>query len=168
MSNLSSFLQELPSRRSLTTTQRSEAESLLQSLLPLALAPKNPPGFRLATGELASGATGRVAARAYTILIGRKLYGTGYWRQHEPLHRVAQDLALSIAVGSFTHENPKGLYCCSTCTLSVFPLYCTNAFAWFDCKQLKSNVLDHLVARTHYFSGQYKQRYANWATSFGT
>lgn len=127
---------------------------------------RNPPNFLLATGERAKGATGRVALCAYFLLLGRLALGKDYTRQDERMAYWNMYLGFDIMLGNFKHETEKGFYCCSTCTLSVLPLYCTHAFEAFDCNRLKANVLNALSNRQWRFAGSYSKKYEQWALQF--
>jgi len=127
---------------------------------------QNPPDFRLASRELAKGATGRVALHAYFLLLGRLALGKDYTRLDERMAYWNMTLGYDIMLGHFKNQTEKGLYCCSTCTLSVLPLYCTHAFSAFDCKTLKNNVIDAISNREWRFTGNYSKKYAQWAMQF--
>ncbi len=128
--------------------------------------PSFPKDFKLASGIIARGATGSIALNAYLLLLARKAYGKDYMKQDSRLGHWAQYLALHIMRANFTHGAMKGIYCCPTCTLSVFPLYCTHAFKWFDCELLKKNTLIAYENHTSVFSRQFNQGYADWAMRF--
>jgi hypothetical protein len=125
-----------------------------------------PDKVKLATGITAKGATGRIALNAYLLLLARKAYGLEFMKQDKRLEARSQQLAFNIMRSNFTHGDPKGIYCCPTCTLSVFPLYCTHAFPWFDCDLCKHNVLGAYENRTSVFTRTFNQGYADWAMSF--
>jgi hypothetical protein len=64
---------------------------------------------------------------------------------------------------AFNSEDPKGVFCCPPCTLSLLPLYATSSFRWVDCSELKSNVLDAFERRESVFKRSYPEAYAQWA-----
>jgi hypothetical protein len=127
-----------------------------------------PKDFRLASGAIARGATGRIALNAYLLLLARKAFGKDYvyTQRDKRLNYWALYLEFHIMRNHFGGWGEKGIYCCPTCTLSVFPLYCVDAFRWFDCDLLKQNVLKSYRSRSSVFARQFSQSYADWAMRF--
>ncbi len=152
--------------RSFSPSDKQATAATLDRMYPLLEARRNPPGFRLATGSLATGATGRVALNAYFLLLGRKALGVDYTKRDPRMAYWSTQLAFHIVLGNFNGRFEKGLYCCSTCTLSVLPLYCVGAFDMFDCGALKENVVDALAHGRPPFARPYNRRYADWALKF--
>ena len=132
-----------PGRRQLDPPRQPAPDepALLDEMHGLLTSARNPPGFRLATGELAKGATGRSALTAYMLLLGRLAMGARYTRRDPRLSDLNYRLAFNIMHSNFGGWTEKGLYCCATCTLSMLPLYCTHAFEVFDCDLLRDNVV---------------------------
>ncbi len=127
---------------------------------------QNPPDFKLASGQIAKGATGRIALNAYYLLLGRFTYGKKYTRLDADMAYWNRYLGYGIMRGYFNGNQIKGFYCCSTCTLSVFPLYCTDALPDFDCALLKRNILEGLKDETGTFGRNHNRKYAEWVLHF--
>ncbi|MCF7920607.1 MAG: hypothetical protein K9N06_11905 [Candidatus Cloacimonetes bacterium] len=144
------------------------ALSLFDDMYSILESRRNPPDFKLASGQKATGATGRIALNAYFLLLGRFTYGKKYTRMDSRLKYWNMNLGYRIMRGYFNGWDIKGFYCCTTCTLSMLPLYCTDAFEDFDCQALKQNVLKELDSETGYFSKNYNKKYADWVLQFVT
>ncbi len=125
--------------RPLSKEDKQIAKTILDEIDPIL--GTTPGDFRLVTGQKATGATGRIALNAYFLLLGRKIYGQRYERMDKRLAYWKMHLGYWIMNGYFTGRTNKGIYCCSTCTLSVLPLYGVNVFHEWDCKELADNVI---------------------------
>ncbi|MDP8210729.1 MAG: hypothetical protein P9M05_07935 [Candidatus Stygibacter australis] len=145
---------------------KEAAIELFDEILPMLESRQNPPDFKLGSGQIATGATGRIALNAYYQLLGRFTYGKKFTRLNGDLAYWNMYLGYCIMRGYFEGRREKGFYCCSTCTLSVFPLYCTDALPDFDCAQLKQNILEGIINRTGTFSRNFNQKYADWVLQF--
>ena len=166
MEKLHELLDVAASRSRFTADEKTAAISLLDDMYRMLETYKNPPGFKLASGDLATGATGRVALNSYFLLLGRLALGRDYSHHDDRFLYWKMRLGYAIMRGHFTGRAEKGIYCCPTCTLSVFPLYCLDAFDDLDCKLLKDNVFAAYTSKVHPFNSQFKQKYADWALSF--
>jgi len=166
MDELYRYLDRLSQGRRLSLEDRRALPDLFDRGFTLLESSSFPKNFKLASGIIARGATGKTALNAYLLLLARKAYGTDYMKQDTRMHNHAQYLALHIMRANFTHGTPKGIYCCPTCTLSVFPLYCIHAFKWFDCDLLKKNVLEAYENHTSVFSRKFNEGYGDWAMRF--
>ena len=166
MKDLYGLLDLAASGRRFSRSDKDLAIPLFEEMYQLLETGKNPSGFKLASGELAKGATGRIALNAYFLLLGRKVFGVRYTRHDNRFFYWHMFLAYHIMRSNFGGWSEKGIYCCSTCTLSVFPLYCTQAFTDLDCELMKNNVLDHYHNRKGKFQGHFSRKYAEWAMRF--
>ena len=166
MEQLHGLLNELSKRSRLSRSEKQAVAEWCEEVYPALDSGRNPEGFRLASGELARGATGRIALNAYLLLLARKAFGRDYTKRDRRLAYWNMYLGFHIMRSHFGGWSEKGIYCCATCTLSVLPLYCTHAFGAFDCELLKRNVLKALSERTGPFSHKFSPKYAQWAMSF--
>jgi hypothetical protein len=166
MEQLYPLLQSAASKHRLSRTEKETALSLFDEMQTLMETSKNPPGFRLASGEIAKGATGRIALNAYFQLLGRMTLGPDYAWQDKRFTLSHFNLGFAIMNGYFNNGGIKGLYCCPTCTLSVLPLYCMKAYKSFDNDLLIRNVVETVRNRSSRFGGKFSQKYAAWAMSF--
>ena len=69
---------------------------------------------------------------------------------------------------AFNSGDPKGIFCCPPCTLSLLPLYTASCFRWVDCGELASNVLTALKNGTSVFARSYPKAYAQWAVTLSS
>lgn len=74
------------------------------------------------SGIKVAGAPSRSFLKAYSLLLGKKAFGTRRFTGH-PLY---DDFEISLTIGimrsHFEGGNPKGFYCCKICSLAIFPL----------------------------------------------
>jgi hypothetical protein len=166
MDQLYALLEVAASRHPFSRTEKQTAGILFDEMVAVLEAYKNPPGFRLASGELARGATGRIALNAYFQLLGRLSLGPDYAWQDRRFTLRHLELQCAIMNSHFTHGAEKGFYCCPTCTLSVLPLYCVGAFRGLDCDELKNNVVSAVRERKGRMAANFSQKYARWAFRF--
>ena len=85
---------------------------------------------------------------------------------HSCYEALAKDLQFWVMREHFNTDAPKGIFCCSTCTLSILPLYRLRAFRWIDCSLMRENVLMAIENRRSVFKGRYRKRYAEWAMAY--
>jgi hypothetical protein len=166
MEGLQGLLETAAGRRRFGRGDKELASSLFGEMHSLLESGKNPPGFRLATGELAKGATGRTALKSYFLLLGRLTLGRDYARMDRRMGYWNMNLGFYIMRSSFHAGHVKGFYCCPTCTISVLPLYCLRAFDAFDCDELRDNVVRMMENGEGRFQARYSRRYADWALRF--
>lgn len=166
MDQLYNLLEVAASRHQFSRTEKQTASSLFDEILTMLEIYRNPPGFRLASGELAKGATGRIALNAYFQLLGRLTLGPDYAWQDKRFTLRHLELQCAIMNSHFTHGEEKGFYCCPTCTLSVLPLYGVRAFRSLNCDELEQNVVSAVLERKGRFAANFSQKYAQWAFRF--
>jgi hypothetical protein len=167
MDELYGYLNTLAAGKRLSPADKAAVPPLLDAMYALLEARRNPPGFRLASGEVAKGATGRIALNAYFLLLGRAAYGKDYARKDERFQYWQLYLGFYIMHGHFLGKvKTQGLYCCATCTLSMLPLYCMKVFPAFDNDQLKANVLKTLKQGSWPFGTKYSRKYEAWVRQF--
>jgi hypothetical protein len=166
MEELYNLLELAASGNRFTQKDKDLAFPLFDGMYELLESRKNPPGFKLASGEVAKGATGRIALNAYFLLLGRKVLGQRYAKIDKRFAYWNMYLGYHIMRSNFGGWTEKGIYCCSTCTLSVFPLYCIDAFPDLDCQLLKNNVLNYYLNKKGGFKRNNSRKYADWAMRF--
>lgn len=166
MEEMYRLLDKAARRQRFNAEDKEIALELFEMIVPLLESRRNPEDFKLGSGQIATGATGRIALNAYYQLLGRFTYGKKFTRIDENLAYWNMYLGYNIMRGYFDGRREKGFYCCSTCTLSVFPLYCTDALPDFDCALLKQNILEGIINRTGTFSRNFNQKYADWVMQF--
>jgi hypothetical protein len=84
-------------------------------------------------------------------------------KANEQYERLAKDVLFRVMRHAFNSSDPKGVFCCPACTLSLLPLYARSCFRWVDCGELASNVLSALKEGTSVFARAYPNAYAKWA-----
>ncbi|MDP8267197.1 MAG: hypothetical protein P9L97_00590, partial [Candidatus Tenebribacter davisii] len=80
---------------------KESAIELFDVILPLLESRKNPPDFKLGSGQIATGATGRIALNAYYQLLGRFTYGKKFTRLNRDLAYWNMYLGYNIMRGYF-------------------------------------------------------------------
>jgi hypothetical protein len=125
-----------------------------------------PKQFRLPTGESLADATRMTAIKCHSLLLARKVHGPGFSKVASEYEALAKDLLFWVMRHNFKTGDPKGVFCCPACTISLLPLYALECFRWVDCNELKSAVIDAMVRRQSVFSGDYLRTYAQWAMGF--
>lgn len=168
MDDIYPMLNKIRAGGRLSTEDRQILPGFLDEMhIPLELGAA-PEGFRLATGKQARGATGRVALQCYFLLLGRKFMGANFTQNDKRMEFFNLHLGFHIMRGHFMGKYAPGMYCCATCTLSVFPLYCNRALFGFDNKRMEQNVIDAIETGKPPFTTKYDQKYAQWALGFRT
>jgi hypothetical protein len=127
-----------------------------------------PSRLRLPTGESLSNATRMTALKCQCLLLARSTFGANYVKVHNEFDNLAKDVLFRVMRHAFNSSDPKGIFCCPPCTLSLLPLYATGCFRWVDCDELTSNVLKALQEGTSVFRRTYPKAYAQWAVSLST
>jgi hypothetical protein len=140
----------------------SELPSFIRDIDPKAV----PKTVKLPTGESLGDATRMTAIKCHCLLLARKVHGAGFVKAASEYETLAKDLLFFVMRHNFNTGDPKGIFCCPACTLSLLPLYSLGCFRWVDCNELKSGVLDAMVRRESVFSGDYPKAYAQWAKGF--
>ena len=125
-----------------------------------------PKRFKLPTGESLADATRMTAIKCHCLLLARKVNGSGFVKVESEYETLAKDLLFWVMRHNFNTGDPKGVFCCPACTISLLPLYALGCFRWVDCNELKSAVVDAMVRRQSVFSGDYPKAYAQWAKRF--
>jgi hypothetical protein len=166
MDQIYSLLDIAASKHRFSPAEKEAAAECFEEMYALLETHHNPPGFRLATGEIAKGATGRTALNAYFLLLGRLALGKDYARHDKRFTYWNMRLEYGIMRSNFIGQAERGLYCCPTCTLSVFPLYCISAFDRFDSDLLKQNVVEAYTKKAWRFGSNYSKTYADWVMQF--
>src|SRR5262249_32960915 len=125
-----------------------------------------PKRIKLPTGESLGDATRMTAIKCHCLLLGRKVHGSGFVKVASEYETLAKDLLFWVMRHNFNTDDPKGVFCCPPCTISLLPLYALGCFRWVDCNELKSAVVDAMVRGHSVFSGDYPKAYAQWAKAF--
>jgi len=103
------------------------------------IAPKR---LKLPTGESLGDATRMTAIKCHCLLLARKVHGSGFFKVEPEYEALAKDLLFWVMRHNFNTGDPKGVFCCPACTISLLPLYALGCFRWVDCNELKSAVVD--------------------------
>ena len=125
-----------------------------------------PKRIKLPTGESLGDATRITAIKCHCLLLGRKVHGSGFVKADPEYEALAKDLLFRVMRYHFNTGDPKGIFCCPACTISLLPLYGLGCFRWVDCNELKSAVVDAMAHRQSVFSGEYPEAYARWGKRF--
>jgi hypothetical protein len=71
---------------------------------------------------------------------------------------LAKDLLFWVMGHNFNTGDPKGVFCCPACTVSLLPLYALGCFRWVDWNELESAVVDAMVRAVSQYSAAIIQR----------
>jgi hypothetical protein len=130
------------------------------------LKPESAPSrLRLPSGESLSNATRMTALKCQCLLLARSAFGIEYVKTNQEYEDLAKDVLFWVMRHAFNYPDPKGIFCCPPCTLSLLPLYAASCFRWVDCGELRTNVLTALNEGTSVFARMYPKAYAQWAVS---
>ena len=124
--------------------------------------------LRLPSGECLSNATRMTALKCQCLFLARSVSGANYVKANQEYEKLAKDVLFWVMRHAFNSSDPKGIFCCPPCTLSLLPLYAASCFRWVDCDELASNVLAALDEGTSVFARTYPKAYAKWAVSLSS
>ena len=125
-----------------------------------------PKRVKLPTGESLGDATRMTAIKCHCLLLARKIHGSGFVKVAPEYEALAKDLLFWVMRHHFNTGDPKGVFCCPSCTISLLPLYALECFRWVDCDGLKSAVVGAMKHGDSVFSSGYSKPYAQWAMRF--
>jgi len=125
-----------------------------------------PKKWKLPTGDSLSNATRMTALKCACLLLARTAFGVNYVKADPAYEQLAMDVLFWVMRHGFNSKDPKGVFCCPTCTLSLLPIYSMPCFRWVDCAELEANVLDALGRGDSVFRSSYPAAYAQWAVKF--
>jgi hypothetical protein len=132
-----------------------------------ALDPRTAPRrLKLPTGEVLADATRMTALKCHCLLLARKVHGTDYVKADPEYETLAKYLLFWVMRHNFKTGDPKGIFCCPPCTLSLLPLYALGCCRWVDCNELNREILSALAKRRAVFRAAYPKTYARWAVGF--
>jgi hypothetical protein len=133
------------------------------------LSPASAPSrLRLPSGESLGNATRMTALKCQCLFLARNSFGIDYVKANQEYERLAKDVLFWVMRHAFNSTDPKGIFCCPPCTLSLLPLYAASSFRWVDCGELRSNVITALKEGTSVFARTYPKAYAQWAVSLAS
>src|SRR5215471_4228923 len=125
-----------------------------------------PKRLKLPTGESLADATRMTAIKCHSLLLARKVHGSGFFKVASEYEALAKDLLFWVMRHHFNTGDPKGIFCCPACSISLLPLYALGCFRWVDCTELKSGVLSAVAAGRSVFRSAYPKAYFQWAAAF--
>lgn len=70
------------------------------------------------------------ALRWQCLLVARVAFGAGFVAADARNEALAKDVLFWVMRHSFHSSDPKGVFCCPACTLSLLPLYAGSWFRW--------------------------------------
>jgi hypothetical protein len=100
--------------------------------------------------------------------LARSAFGANYVKADDVYERLAKDVLFWVMRHAFNSDDPKGIFCCPACTLSLLPLYASSCFRWVDCGELASNVLSAFNEGSSVFARTYPKAYAQWAVGLAS
>ena len=125
-----------------------------------------PAGVRHPAGFTVTGAPVRTFVRSALLLAGQRVLGERY-EESEFYTTVERDLAFGIMRSHFHNGYPKGTFCCTQCTLAIYPVLEANAIRYFDCATLAKAVEELIARRQWRFAKRPQHRMVEWALRDG-
>jgi hypothetical protein len=125
-----------------------------------------PKRLKLPSGESLTDATRMTAIKCHCLLLARTVHGAEFLKAESEYEHLAKDLLFWVMRYNFKTGDPKGIFCCPPCTISMLPLYALGCFRWVDCDELESAVVDAMARRQSVFGSNYPKAYAEWAKAF--
>src|SRR5262245_40392423 len=163
---LNEWMTKLGAGERLPSVVRQRISSELPPFIRALDARSAPKRLRLPTGESLENASRMTALKCHCLLLARKVHGLDYVKANPEYEALAKDLLFWVMRHNFNTGDPKGIFCCAACSISILPLYALGCFRWVDCKQLKSEVLSAVAARRYVFRSTYPKAYFQWAAAF--
>ena len=111
-----------------------------------------------------TGASVATFVRSALLLAGQRVLGQRYG-EADFYTAVERDLAFGIMRSHFHNGYPKGTYCCTQCTLAVYPVLKANAIRYFDCSELADAVRQVIDQRQWRFRTRPSETLLKWALS---
>ena len=161
--DLGQWTNQLGASEKLTAAAKRQIEADLPEFIRDLNPASAPSRLRLPTDEFLSNATRMTALKCQCLFLARSAFGANYVKVHEEYAHLAKDVLFWVMRHAFNSRDPKGIFCCPSCTLSLLPLYAASCFRWVDCDELTSNVLGALKEGTSVFARAYPKAYAQWA-----
>lgn len=164
--DLAQWTKQIGAGEKLSTAVKQKINAELPAFIQ-ALSPETAPArLRLPTGELLTNATRITALKCQCILLARIAAGANFHKANAEYEALARDLLFYVMRHAFNSKDPKGIFCCPPCTLSLLPLYELSCFRWVDGAELAANVRRSLSQGTSVFARIYPKAYAEWALNF--
>ena len=157
--DLGQWTNQLGAAEKLTTAAKKRIEAELPGFIRDLNPASVPSRLRLPTGESLSNATRMTALKCQCLFLARNAFGTNYVKTDKEYEHLAKDVLFRVMRHAFNSSDPKGIFCCPPCTLSLLPLYAASCFRWIDCGELIFNVLRALKERTSVFARAYPKAY---------
>lgn len=121
---------------------------------------KHPAGVRI------NGAPVRSYLAAYSLLLGKKAFGTKKFIGQRFFDDMENRLTIGVMRGNFVHGQPRGFYCCKICSLAVLPLYQNHMLAYLPNKELEDNLRGMIERREGRFAGTMPEKLVNFSLTF--
>jgi hypothetical protein len=126
---------QLGAGEKLTSAEKKRIEAELPGFIRDLSRASAPARLRLPTGESLSNATRMTALKCQSLLLARSAFGANYVRANDEYKRLAKDVLFWVMRYAFISNDPKGVFCCPPCTLSLLPLYAASCFRWVDLRR---------------------------------
>jgi hypothetical protein len=139
--DLGQWTNQLGAAAKLTAAAKKRIEAELPGFIRDLTPASAPARLRLPTSEFLSNATRMTALKCQCLFLARNVLGANYVKADKEYEHLAKDVLFRVMRHAFNSSDPKGVFCCPPCTLSLLPLYATACFRWVDCDELESNVL---------------------------
>jgi hypothetical protein len=117
---------------------------------------RHPAGFTV------MGASVGTFVRCASLIAAQRVLGTRY-KGSGFYEAIEKDLAFGIMRSHFHLGYPKGVHCCTSCTLAVYPVLALNAVRYFDSPALAKNVRALVTARAWRFAKPANANLLTWS-----
>ena len=160
--DLQTYMQKIQDQIHFSMDDKIRIEAFLPDLITQINNRDVPDKIKLPSGEKVKSASRITVLKCQTLCLARRSFGKNYINNHKYYEELAKDLLFFVMRHHVNTKSPIGEFCCPTCTLSLLPLYSSNAFKWVDCLEMKNNVLNSLKKKDSIFEGNFHQDYAKW------
>lgn len=117
-------------------------------------------------GTKLTGAPPRTYLKAYSLILGKKAFGTKEVTGHPFFEQLERELTLGIMRSNFEQGHPKGYYCCKICTMAVFPLFDLNLLYLLSGKKIAEDVRPKIEGRDPFFTSRVPLKLLDFTLSF--
>jgi len=117
-------------------------------------------------GTRLTGAPPRSYLRAYSLILGKKAFGTRDLIGHPFFDEIEKDLTIGIMRSNFEQGHPKGYYCCKICSMAIFPVLEMDLLHKLSGKEFASAVRPRIEARDPQFTKGVPEKLVDFTLSF--
>jgi hypothetical protein len=113
-----------------------------------------------------TGAPPRSYLKAYSLILGKKAFGTREMIGHPFFDEIEKELTIGIMRSNFEYDRPKGYYCCKICSMAIFPLLEMDLLHKLSGKEIAYAVRPRIEARDPQFTKGVPEKLIEFTLSF--